>query len=209
VSGISHAVFDVSNNDFKQASSFLSSAASAAQQSLRVLGGRNVGTLIVVALQFLGNLVARVLVKLPLVGALGGAFVGFRKIVRPWMDNRSASAEWERLREHEASMDDVFDHVDDFVDSGTAQRYYQANRGRILRHLSGEQEHDEGDFDWYSEWEKWARKQWEQQQQQYGSFGGQQQQQQQQQQSYQRQQRSSRTQESKQEYHWDFDVNDP
>ena len=110
-------------------------------------------------------------------------------------------------------MKDVFEHVDDFADSGSAQRFYMNNRGRILRYLSGEQVHDEGDFDWYSEWEKWARRQWEQQQQQqqqqYGGFGGQRQQQQQQQQHYQRQQRSSRSQKTKQEFHWDFDVNDP
>ena len=112
-----------------------------------------------------------------------------------------ASAEWERLREHEASMEDVFDHTDDFTAGGTAERYFQANRDRILRHLGGGQEHSEGSFDWYSQWEKWARRQWEQQQQNYQYHDYQQHQQQQ---SYES--RHSRT---KQEFKWDFDVNDP
>jgi len=105
-------------------------------------------------------------------------------------------------------MDDVFEHTDDFADSGTAERYFQANRGRILRHLGGEQGHEEGSFDWYSEWEQWARKQWERQQQsgQYHEY--QQRQQQQQQQSSQRQQRRDQKQ-TKQEFEFDFDVNDP
>lgn len=84
MSGISHRVFDVSNEDINKASSFLSSAASAAQQGLRVLGGRSVGTLVVVMLQLIGSLVARLLARIPIIGALGGAFVGFQKIIRPW-----------------------------------------------------------------------------------------------------------------------------
>jgi hypothetical protein len=35
-------------------------------------------------LQFFGSLAARLLLRLPLIGALGGAFVGFRKIIQPW-----------------------------------------------------------------------------------------------------------------------------
>lgn len=104
-------------------------------------------------------------------------------------------------------MDDVFEHVDDFADSGTAEKYFQANRGRILHHLGGEQAHEEGSFDWYSQWEQWARKQWERQQQA-GQYNEYQQRQQQQQQSSQRQQRRGQKQ-TKQEYQWDFDVNDP
>lgn len=115
-----------------------------------------------------------------------------------------ASVEWERLREHEATMEDVFDHSDDFTAGGTAERYFQANRDRIVRHLGGGQEHSEGSFDWYSEWEKWARRQWEQQQQQSHQYQ-EYQQQQQQQQSYQQ----SRDYRTKQEFKWDFDVNDP
>jgi hypothetical protein len=84
VSGISHKVFDVSNHEMSRASSFLSSAATAATQGIRILGGRQAGTLIVVALQFFGSLLARLLVRLPLVGGVVGLFVSFRKIVRPW-----------------------------------------------------------------------------------------------------------------------------
>jgi hypothetical protein len=107
-------------------------------------------------------------------------------------------------------------HIDDFVDSGAAQRYFQANRDKILRQLSGEHEHDQGNFDWYTDWEKWARQQWEkqqrqqqqwhQQQQQYqGSYDRQQTYQQQQQQQQQRRKREK----PKVDYQWDFDVNDP
>lgn len=114
------------------------------------------------------------------------------------MDNRSASAEWERQREHEATMQDKFEHIDDFVDSGTARRYFQANRGRILHHFGGSNEHRAGAFDWYSEWEKWARQQWEQQQRQQGSYTSQQQ-----------RQRQDIRQRSNQEFQWDFDPQDP
>jgi hypothetical protein len=54
------------------------------QHGLRIVGGRQIGTIIVVALQFFGSLAARLLLRLPLIGAIGGAFVGFRKIVQPW-----------------------------------------------------------------------------------------------------------------------------
>ena len=115
------------------------------------------------------------------------------------MDNRSASAEWERQREREASVHDKVDHIDDFTDTGTARRYFQANRDRILRHFAGTSEHGEGSYNWYSDWEKWARQQWEQQQQQ-----GYTQQPQQQTQRPRQQKARPRT-----EYVWDFDPNDP
>ena len=119
------------------------------------------------------------------------------------MDNRSSSAEWERQREHESSMQDKVEHIDDFVDSGTAIRYFQSNRGRILHHFGGSNEHVEGAFNWYTEWEKWARQQWEQKQRQQGSYtnAGQQQQQQ--------NRRQRPRQESDQEFQWDFNPNDP
>lgn len=81
VSGISHKVFDVSNED---ASTFLSKAASVAHQGLQYIGVRGLPTFIAVLLQFIGSSVARLAIRLPMVGALGGAFVGFRKIIRPW-----------------------------------------------------------------------------------------------------------------------------
>lgn len=204
VSGISHKVFQqqgLSSQDVsRQATSILSCIASIARQGLRVLGGRNVGTLIVVALQLFASLMARLLFRIPIIGALGGAFVGFRKVIRPWMDNRWASAEWERQREHDAST--IHDHVDDFVDRGGARRYFERNREQLLRSLSGEAEHSQGAYDWYKLWEEWARRQWEQQQKQQRYHGYEQQQQQQ-------QQRRAHKKPGRQDYQWPFDANDP
>jgi hypothetical protein len=88
VSGVSHKVFETDASSVlnlsSHASGFLSTAISFVQSGIRVLGGRQIGTIIVVALQFFGSLAARLLMRLPLIGALGGAFVGFRKIIRPW-----------------------------------------------------------------------------------------------------------------------------
>jgi hypothetical protein len=88
VAGVSHKVFDMDSpnviNVSTHASGILATALSYVQQGLRIFGGRQIGTLIVVGLQFFGSLAARLLMRLPLIGALGGAFVGFRKIIRPW-----------------------------------------------------------------------------------------------------------------------------
>jgi hypothetical protein len=119
------------------------------------------------------------------------------------MDNRSASAEWERQREREASLHEKVEYIDDFTDTGTARRYFQANRERILRSFAGTSEHGEGSYNWYSEWEKWARQQWEQQQQRQQDYSHQQQQNQQQKQTRQQKTRP------RAEYVWDFDPNDP
>jgi len=122
------------------------------------------------------------------------------------MDHRYASAEWERQREREATGGDYSSPVDDFDDTmGNGKRYYEKNKARILRELSGENEHQRGDYNWYKDWEEWARRQYEQQQ---GSYT-----QQQQQQTYNEQQQTygqQRTQRAKKpEYKWDFDPNDP
>lgn len=115
------------------------------------------------------------------------------------MDNRYASAEWERQREREASHLDKVEHIDDFIDTGNAKKFFQANREQILRQFAGTNEHTEGTYDWYSSWEKWARQQWEQQQQQGYT-------QQRQQQGRRPRQQSARPQK---EFVWDFDPNDP
>jgi hypothetical protein len=202
VSGTSHKVFDVSSQDVRQTShSFLTQAWGAAQTGARVLGPRQFGTFLVLLLQMFGSLAARLLLRIPIVGLLGGVFVGFRKVIQPWMDNRWASADWERQREHEAFMDDRFEHSNDFVDSGAAKRYFQANRGRVLSHLSGEHQHEKGEFEWYKEWEEWARRQWEQQQQQQTYQQGREQ--------THQQQRTRPGQKAKPDYQWDFDPNDP
>lgn len=88
VSGVSHKVFDVDPTNVSRVSAhatgYLSTALNFVQSAARLLGGRQIGTLIVVALQFFGSLAARLLLRLPLIGAIGGAFVGFRKIIQPW-----------------------------------------------------------------------------------------------------------------------------
>jgi hypothetical protein len=157
----------------------------------------------------------RIWAAIPVLGVAGGALAGFRKILQPWMDNRSASAEWERQREHEALCDEEDQDMssswgNDFDDStGKAQAYFMRNRGVILNHLSGPEAHEQGDYDWYKDWQEWARQQWEknqsqqQQQQQYG-YGQQQQQQRQQQQRTRRQAPPP-----KPEFKWDFDPHDP
>ena len=88
VSGVSHKVFDVDPTNVAQVSAnatgYLSTAVSYLQSVVRLVGGRQIGTLVVVGLQFFGSLAARLLLRLPLIGAIGGAFVGFRKIIQPW-----------------------------------------------------------------------------------------------------------------------------
>jgi len=192
VSGDSHKVIDVSGQEAYQASTnFMTQAATAVRTGARVLGGPR----IFILLQMFGGLLVRILARLPLFGLVAGVIVGFRKIVQPFVTRKWASAAWERQREHESYIDDRFDHSDEFVDSGAAQQYFRTNRGRILRHLAGEHEHEQGEFDWYKAWEQWARQQWEQQQQQ--------------QQTYERP-RVRRPPPPKQpEYQWDFDPNDP
>lgn len=149
----------------------------------------------------------RIWASIPIIGAATGAVAGYRKILQPWMDNRSASAEWERQREHEAMMDE--EHIrfrNDFIDRGDARHFFYQNRDRILRSLGGSYDHEEGQYDWYKEWQAWAQQQWNQQAQQ-----------QQQHTTYQKQQTTGRQQETSssqrqgktQEFHWDFDTNDP
>jgi hypothetical protein len=155
----------------------------------------------------------RIWAKIPVIGLAGGVVAGYRKIYQPWMDARTASADWERQREHEARMEEdeeeALRHRDAFYDSGASQRYFYRHREQILRHLSGDYAHKEGGYDWYKDWQQWAEQQWQQQQKQQA----QQQQQgyQQQQQTYQRQQQQTkqRQQKKKTEYHFDFDANDP
>ena len=178
---------------------------------LRVLGPLLRPVLSVAVLVF-----TRVFAMVPVLGVAGGLFAGFRKIIQPWMDHRSATAEWERQRQHEALMGETGHHQDtqddfrmnDFTDStGTAKKYFTRRRESILRHLSGDHTHTEGSYDWYKDWQEWARQQWDQQQQQQT----QQQTYQQQQQYHQQQQRTrtARQQPKKPEFHWDFDPNDP
>lgn len=151
--------------------------------------------------------------RIPIIGLFVGSLAGFRKVYQPWMDNRRASAEWERQRENEAKMeedDDVHNNgaSDDFVDyAGTAKSYFYRNKSRILNDLGGDApEHEQGQYGWFEDWQEWSRKQWAQTRTQ----------QQQQQQSYYQQQSKGQQQQrqtggagGRNEYHWDFDSNDP
>ncbi len=82
-------MFNVDPTNVAQASAsatgYLSTAISYVQYVGRIIGGRQIGTFVVVALQFFGSLAARLLLRLPLIGAIGGAFIGFRKIIQPWL----------------------------------------------------------------------------------------------------------------------------
>lgn len=193
VSGESHKVFDVDRDAYQVDGNFLARALGVAQAGARVLGSRGV----FVVLQFLFALFSRLLLRLPLIGFAAGIFVGFRKILQPLIRHRWGSAEWERQRENEAYMEE-FDPRDDFVDGGVAQQYFRNNRGRIIEHLSGESRHEQGNFDWYKDWEAWARRLWEQQQQQEG-YG----------QSQQQNRYRERKPPPRVDYQWDFDPNDP
>lgn len=147
----------------------------------------------------------RIWATIPLIGAATGVIAGYRKIVQPWMDARSASAEWERQRENEARMEDEdVRSRNDFTDTGAARQFFYQNKKTILDHLGGSYEHKEGDFDWYKQWEEWANQQWRQQEQA------------QQQSTYHRRQTSGHqgykeqtSRQKTQEFRWDFDENDP
>mmetsp|Transcript_18587 Transcript_18587/g.51879 ORF Transcript_18587/g.51879 Transcript_18587/m.51879 type:complete len:539 (-) Transcript_18587:1657-3273(-) len=95
----------------------------------------------------------------PVVGVVGGLFAGFRKVLQPWMDNKEANADWERQRQREAEMTEGEDdasnkyNMNDFHDiTGRARKFFNQNRNTILRSLSGDVKHEEGDFDWYADW---------------------------------------------------------
>ncbi|KAL7580006.1 hypothetical protein ACA910_004996 [Epithemia clementina (nom. ined.)] len=205
VSGVSHTIWETSHtqNASQGLQGFFSNAFAVFQQTARRVGGQRALSIVVVILQFLGQFLGRVAIRLPWIAALGGLFVGFRKFVQPFFGSRWTSAAWERQREHEATMDErEFDHNDDFVDSGVAQRFFQANRGRILRHFTGQEpEHESGDYDFYRDWEEWARRMFYQQQRQNYSYRHEERQHQQ---RVHRQQAPPRS-----EYQWDFDPNDP
>ncbi len=157
------------------------------------------------ALTFAWFGILRLWATIPIIGAATGAVAGYRKILQPWMDNQSASAEWERQRDHEAKMEEEDTRFrNDFMDRGDARQFFFQNKSRILNHLGGSYEHTEGNFDWYKDWQEWANQQWQRQEQQ---------QQQQQQSTYQRQESDRRQgyhqKQNTQEFRWDFNENDP
>ena len=190
VSGDSHQVFQ-NTEPLAPSPSFLDKAFGNAQTAARVLGPRGLAA----GLQLLLAIAGRLLIRLPLIASVATLFVGFRKVVQPFIRNQFATAAWERQREYEALMDDeMADTFSDFTDSGSARAYYEQNRGHILRHLSASEEHTRGDYDWYASWEAWAREQYRKQQgqdQEKQSAG------------------KPRTSRTKQEFQWDFNPEDP
>lgn len=223
VSGVSHQTIfsDGSTGDqvLQGASSFLSTlpqrVVPTAASALQFFGLRPF-----VAIGRIGwTVVSRVAMKFHLIGLFGGLFVAWRKIFRPYMDDRNATTEWERQRDREAQTSESF-HEDSFRDTGSAKRYFTINQKRILGSLRGEEgrKEEQESTQWYAQWEQWAREQWEQAQReasraqeewQRQQQGGTYQQYQQQQQQTQQQRQTKYKQAKKDDYQWDFDVNDP
>ena len=193
---------------------------------------RNVGFRVNLALplSWFARVGAKVLVQIAtrfhIVALVGGILMGYRKLVRPFVSDRDAGAEWERQRVHEAQSPDSL-HEDSFRDTGIAKRYFEKYQQRILKALREEEGRGaEADGqEWYSQWEQWAREQFEQaqrhayqeqqefhRQQQHGrgeSHGGHNERTRQQQQQGRSRRSTNQQQAKKKEYDWDFDPNDP
>jgi DnaJ-domain-containing protein 1 len=197
VSGVSHAVWS-SQINIQIPSNFLQRAIKVAQQTAGPVGLVWLG-------QTLLGLLARILTRFPHFAAIGAVFVGFRKFIQPWYVNLSDSAEWERQRDRESQMLDRWSHTNDFVDNGSARSYFERNKFRLLRHLSGGYEHVQGNFTWYHQWEEWARQNFQQQAQQQWYEERQQGGQKAQQQTGRRRPEPN----NKRDYKWEFDPNDP
>jgi len=225
VSGVSHrTIFSAGSKGdqvLEGASSFLSSlpqrVVPTAAAALQFFGLRPFVALV----QIGWSVVSRVAMKFHFIGLFSGVYVAWKKIFRPYMDNRTATAEWERQRDYEAQTSESF-REDSFRDNGSAKAYFTRNQERIIASLSGEEgrHHEQESYEWYNQWEQWAREQWEQAQRETSraqeEWQRQQQQQQgrtykQYQQSTQQQQQRQRKykQEKKDDFKWDFDVNDP
>jgi hypothetical protein len=109
VSGVSHQLFGSHNlfqsPEFHQNSrNFLTQVATGTQQFLKRFNLRMLIWIIRPFATILWFVFVRLFTIFPVVGALGGAFAGFRKVIQPWMDTRRASAEWERERDHETTI---------------------------------------------------------------------------------------------------------
>ena len=165
VSGVSHNMMfnegSTGETVFQGAVSFLSHrAAPVAATALQFFGLRP----FIAVGQIIWSFVSRIAIKFPVFGLLGGgALMAWRKLVRPYLDDRAASEDWKQQRDRDARMDSF--HYHEFRDTtGNAQAYFARNKQRILRHLRGQegrQQQKEGQ-EWYSQWESWAKQQWEQ-----------------------------------------------
>jgi hypothetical protein len=110
----------------------------------------------------------KLMTRFHIIGIVGSAgFITFRKLIKPWMDSKTASAEWARQRLHEAQMHDHGERVytSHFTDDGSAARYFYQNKTRILNHLRGSLEDDTESV--YSKWWEYVKRQAQQQQQTY------------------------------------------
>jgi hypothetical protein len=166
-------------------------------------------------------IISRIAMRFHIVGVLGGIFVAWKKLFRPYMDERSADVEWESQRAIESQKSGTI-REDSFRDTGSAKTYFIRNETIILRRLSDVEGRQHGEsYEWYQQWEAWAREQWEkaqreasraqedwqrQQQQQGRSWNQYQQSSQQQEQKQQRQYKQAKKDD---DFKWDFDVNDP
>jgi DnaJ domain len=204
VSGADHQVWKNNGQSLFQLPSIFQGATSAAQWGSRVLGFRGIAAVLSVVVQLVGSVAIRIIARIPILTVLGSVVIAFRKVLYPWIDHRYSKAEWERQREDEARGRSFSASADDFEDArGIARRYYEQNKSRILRTFSGKHKHESGDYDWYKEWEEWARRQYQEQ----STYREQHQQQNHQQGS--NNQRTRRATATKSDYKWDFDPNDP
>ena len=165
VGGLSHQIFEGNNAGglspefYRSSQNLLVQLSSEATRLLRIFNMPVLLGLFRPLFNVLWFVFVRILSVTPVIGVAGGLFAGFRKILRPWMDNQKTSADWERQRQHEAEMaEDEHDahksNMNDFNDvTGRARAHFQRNRDSILRSLSGDASHEEGDFDWYSDWQ--------------------------------------------------------
>ena len=205
VSGVSHSVLPsfLDSNNLKLSPQILSPIFQTSHRVLRGDFGTPIQLFFVQMVSNVLNVAIRIIPrKIPIIGAISTLFIGFRKFIQPWMDQSIATAKWERERMNQKQ--DFEQHVtNDFViNNDRPKRFFDNNYKRILDHLGPDQSHHQGSYDWYHDWEKWARQEWEQQQRK-------QQQSQRQQQQQQSRKRTTNKQKYKKDFEWDFDVNDP
>lgn len=222
VSGVSHkTIFSSGSKEGIGALSMLSKlpqgVASTAAGAFQIFGPRPFFALAQAAFA----IISRIAMRFHIVGVLGGIFVAWKKLFRPYMDERSADVEWESQRAIESQKSGTI-REDSFRDTGSAKTYFIRNETIILRRLSDVEGRQHGEsYEWYQQWEAWAREQWEkaqreasraqedwqrQQQQQGRSWNQYQQSTQQQEQKQQRQYKQAKKDD---DCKWDFDVNDP
>jgi len=171
VSGVSHVTI---SNPFlspssKQASDFFQKTFSS-DLLRRIIDNTRLEGLATIGFTFINYFLkttVKLMARFHIIGIVGSAgFITFRKLIKPWMDSKTATAEWERQRLHEAQMHKHGEKVytSHFTDDGSASRYFHQNRSRILNHLRGQTEEDTENL--YGKWWEYVKRQAQQQQQQ-------------------------------------------